>query len=93
MRVDLSRDIHAMHGDLASRMTEVYDLLEGHLKRTNTENGMISKSQPNGPAQVPEWLENKFEIAVKAANPELQDDKGFPLAKGINAFHRHFDEV
>ena len=94
---DLKDDIHHMHGDLASRTTELYQclqeikrLLEGHAL-TNTQDASAQPSTPIVP-RVPDYLVVRFEVAAKSTNWELVDEKKFPFYSSINAFHHHFDD-
>lgn len=94
--LDLKNDIYKVHGDLASRITELHKILrriEGHWPRNADELNTEAEEVPPELPRVPGYLEVRFETAIKAANPELQDDKSFPLAKGVNAFHHHFEQV
>lgn len=94
--LDLKSDINNVHVDIASRITELHDGLrriEGHLNKNTDEAKPIIDQRPPEIPQVPEYLENRFQTAVTAAHPELQDDAKFPLANGINAFHHHFEQV
>lgn len=65
------------------------DRTSGELNSTDNVTAASSNIIPT----VPEYLEEKFEIAVKLVNQELQDGKKFPLARGIDAFHHHFEDV
>lgn len=94
--LDLKNDIYNVHGDLASRITELHEILrriEGHWTKNSDEVNAEAVSAPPEEPRVPSYLEVKFEAAIKAAHSDLQDDKKFPLAKGINAFHHHFEQV
>ena len=94
--LDLKNDIYQVHGDLASRITELHEILrriEGHWTNRVDEASANAITAPPAVPQVPKYLETRFEVAIRAAHSELQDDKNFPLAKGINAFHHHFQQV
>lgn len=87
--MDLRNDIYRVHGDLASRITGLHEVVsrnEGH----GTIN--VIDAPPEVP-QVPNYLEDKFDEAIRIAYPELQDDKNFPLVNGITAFHQCFEQV
>lgn len=88
---DINHNLGNVHSDLASRITEIHEMLQGHITG-NTVNDAAATSSEIVP-RAPDYLEAKFEFAIRSANPELQDDKKFPLATGINAFHHHFEEV
>lgn len=94
--LDLTKDIYNLHGDLASRITELHEILrriESH--RNGIGNGEIEaiiEASPVSP-RVPDYLELRFEAAIEATNPYLRDHARFPLAQGINAFHHHFEQV
>lgn len=94
--LDLKKDIYKVHGDLASRITEVHEILrriENHgIRIANGNSEDIVDAPPVSP-WVPEYLEIKFGAAIEASNPELRDRANFPLAQGINAFHHHFEQV
>lgn len=94
--LDLKKDIYDVHGDLASRITEVHEILrriQNHgIRSANGNSEDIVDAPPVSP-KVPDYLEIKFEAAIKATNPELMDRARFPLAQGINAFHHHFEQV
>lgn len=94
--LDLKNDIYSVHGDLASRITELHEILtriEGHWTKNADEASIEAVDKFLEVPQVPNDLEVKFEAAIRAAHPELRDDKEFPLSKGINAFHHHFEQV
>lgn len=100
--LDLGDAIRNCHEDLASRITDVRsdirdvrDLLlrvEGKF----TTNAQEASAQASGPAPhlppVPSSLEVRFHMATRAGYSELVDDQSFPFYKGIDAFHRHFDQ-
>lgn len=94
--LDLKKDIYNVHGDLASRITEVHEILrriENHgVRVANGETGEIFDAPPVSP-RVPDYLEERFEAAIEATNPELSNQAKFPLVQGINAFHHHFEQV
>lgn len=92
----MKSDIYNVHGDIASRITELHEILrriEGHWIKNADEESAEAVDAPLEVPQVPDYLEVKFETAIRAAHPEFHDDKKFPLAKGINAFHHHFEQV
>ena len=92
--LDLKKYIYDVHGDLASRITEVHEILrriENHGNRIG-ESEEIVDAPPVSP-RVPDYLEARFVAAIEATNPELRDQASFPLAQGINAFHHHFEQV
>lgn len=92
----MKNDIYNVHGDLASRITELHEILrriEGHwTKNADETSAEVVDAAPEVP-RAPDYLEVKFETAIRATNSELQEDARFPLAKGINAFHHHFEQV
>lgn len=94
--LDLKKDIYNVHGDLASRITEVHEIvrrIEYHGNRVaNGESVEIFEAPPVSP-RVPDYLEERFEAAIEATNPELRNQARFPLVQGINAFHHHFEQV
>lgn len=45
------------------------------------------------PPQVPNYLERIFEANIERTNLELKDGSSFPLARAIDAFHHHFEQV
>lgn len=93
--LDLKNDIYNVHGDLASRITELHEVLrriEGHWTKNADEASADVDALPEVP-RVPDYLEAKFEAAIRATNSELQEEAKFPLAKGVNAFHHHFEQV
>lgn len=94
--LDLKKDIDNVHGDLASRITEVHEIvrrIEYHGNRVaNGESVEIFEAPPVSP-RVPDYLEERFEAAIEATNPELRNQARFPLVQGINAFHHHFEQV
>ena len=57
------------------------------------EEVLEATTSPSVNLQVPPYLQEKFEAAVQAADSELRDDTNFPLVKGVNAFHHHFEQV
>ena len=57
------------------------------------EVSLDAPSSPSADLEVPQYLKVKFEAAVQAAEPELRDDVKFPLVKGVNAFHHHFEQA
>ena len=93
---DLKKDIYNVHGDLASRITELNEILRrtenNEVRAANGEAGEIFDAPPVSP-RVPDYLEERFEAAIKATNPELMNQAKFPLVQGINAFHHHFEQV
>lgn len=92
----MKHDIYKVHGDLASRITELHEILsriDGHGTNNTDEASDIAIDAPPEVPQVPNYLEVKFEVAIRTAHPELQDDRNFPLVKGITAFHHHFEQV
>ena len=94
--LDLKKDIYNVHGDLASRITEVHEILrriENHGNRIAIrESEEIVDAPPVSP-RVPDYLEERFEAAIEAIDPELRNQARFPLVQGINAFHHHFEQV
>lgn len=93
--LDLKKDIYDVHGDLASRITELHEILRRIENHGNKfADGKIEEivAPPVSP-RVPEYLEIRFGAAIGATNPELRDQAKFPLAQGINAFHHHFEQV
>lgn len=95
--LDLKNDIRNVHDDLASRITEAHEgilrRIDGHGTKGADEASDNAGNAPLEVIKVPDYLEVRFEGAIKAAHSELQDDKNFPLAKGANAFHHHFEQV
>lgn len=88
--LDLKKDIYNVHGDLASRITELHEILR---RIENHGNKVEIFEEPPVSPRVPDYLEERFEAAIQATNPELQDQARFPLVQGINAFHYHFEQV
>ena len=96
MLLDLKKDIYDVHGALASRITEVYEILrriENHGTRIANGNSESIVNAPPFFPRLPDYLEIKFEAAIKATNPEHRDHSSFSLGQGINAFHHHFEQV
>lgn len=94
--LDLKKDIYNVHGDLASRITELHEILrriENHGEIVaNGEIEEIIDAPPVSP-RVPDYLEEMFKAAIEASNQELRNQARFPLVQGINAFHHHFEQV
>lgn len=91
---DIRDDLYRVHGDLASRITDVHQaVLEigGHW--TSSAHGASSQTPAPIPDthRIPEDITARFETSSKASNPELVDLKFFPFYKGVDAFHRHFE--
>ena len=101
--LDLGDAIRNCHEDLASRITDVHcdirdvrDLLLRQVEGKFTTNAQEASAQASGPAPalppVPSSMEVRFQMATRAGYAELVDDKSFPFYKGIDAFHRHYDQ-
>lgn len=93
---DFKHNLDSLHSDLASRITEIHEMmrhLQGHITGNAEMTNGAAISSPEIIPRAPDYLEARFELAIRSANSELQDDKKFPLARGINAFHHHFEEV
>ena len=92
---DLKDDIRSMHGDLASRVTELHQYLqeiERKLDRQTAINGQNASANTAIVSRVPDYLVIRFELAAKESNSTLVDEKAFPFYASINAFHHHYDQ-
>ncbi|KAL9131579.1 MAG: hypothetical protein Q9217_000536 [Psora testacea] len=99
LMLDLKDDIYKVRGDVASRVTDVHESvlevlrkIEGHWTSNAQEASAQASSSPPEAPRVPDYLEIRFEMAAKASNSELLDEKNFPFYKGVNAFHHHFEQ-
>ena len=99
LMLDLKDDIYRVHSDLASRLSDVHETvletlrkIEGHWTTNAQEASVQARTSPPEILRVPDYLETRFELAAKASNPELLDEKNFPFYKGVNAFHHHFEQ-
>lgn len=82
--------------DITSRYTDVHEENRksyGHFTRKTDDKGLETRASPSIDLEVPKYLQEKFEVAIRAADPELKNDMKFPLAKGVNSFHYHFEQV
>lgn len=94
--LDLKSDIRAFRADTTHRLAEVQDeirKLHGRSMGKVDEVPLEASTSPSADLEVPPYLKVKFEAAVQAAEPELVDDVKFPLVKGVDAFHHHFEQV
>lgn len=82
---DLRDDIHKINSDPCPAISDLLDNIAESVATSYARDSKFSWED----AQIPAYLEERFEIALRAANPELQTDERFPLARGINAFHHH----
>ena len=99
LMLDLKDDIYKVHGDLASRITDVHETvlealrkIEGHWTTNAQEASAQASVSPLETPRVPDYLETQFELAAKAINSELSDERNFPFYTGVNAFHHHFEQ-
>lgn len=86
---DLEHDINKLRNDVNSRITDIPRLLgeiSGRMGTLNANSPLFSGRY----LRIPGYLKEKLEIALKATNPELHTHERFPLARGLNAFHRHW---
>lgn len=94
--LDLKSDIHDFRAHVTLRLNEVQDdirKLHHHFTGKLDEASLEAATSASTDLEVPHYLQVKFEAAIRAVDPELQDDIKFPLAKGIDAFHHHFEQV
>lgn len=95
--LDLKDDIYRVHGDLASRITDVHQTvidvlrrIEGHWTTNAQEASAQTSTSCLDVPRIPGFLEVRFELAAKTSNPDL--DNYFPFYKGVDAFHHHFEQ-
>lgn len=95
--LDLKDDIYRVHGDLASRITDVHQTvidvlqkIEGHWTTNAQEASAQTSTNCTDVPRIPGFLEVRFELAAKTSNPDL--DKDLPFYKGVDAFHHHFEQ-
>lgn len=94
--LDLKSDIRDFRADTTRRLAEVQDEIRKLNSRVPGEVDEVTLEasiSPSADLEVPQYLKVRFEAAVQAAEPELQDDMKFPLVKGVNAFHHHFEQA
>lgn len=92
----MKSDIRDFRAHTTLRLNEVQDeirKLHSHVTGKVDEVSLESLTSSSADLEVPQYLKVKFEAAVQAADSELQDDVKFPLVKGVNAFHHHFEQV
>ena len=93
---DLKNDIHNFRVDVTDRLTNMQDQLNrlyDHCTGKLNEASLEATTLSSAVFEVPQYLQDRFEAAVRAANSAPQDESRFPLAKGVNGFHRHFEQV
>ena len=95
--LDLKDDIYRVHGDLASRITDVHQTvidpprkIEGHWTANAQEASFQTSTNCLDIPRIPDFLEVRFELAAKTSNPGL--DKDISFYKGVDAFHHHFEQ-
>lgn len=94
--LDLKSDIRDFRADTTHRLAQVQDeirKLNSRVSGKADEDILDASISPSADLEVPQYLRVRFEAAVQTAEPELQDDIKFPLVKGINAFHHHFEQA
>lgn len=92
----MKSDIRDFRAHTTLRLAEVQDeirKLHSHITGKVDEVSLEAPNSPLADLEVPQYLKVKFEAAVQAADLELQDDVRFPLVKGVNAFHHHFEQA
>lgn len=93
---DLKSDIQNLRLDVTDRLTNIQDLLNklyDHCTGKLIEASRETTTLPSAVFEVPQYLQDKFEAAVRAANSAPQDETKFSLVKGVDAFHHHFQQV